>query len=113
MQTRRLIICRVGERPTAAPPGLDVYGLIDWDDAPILIVGRSADAVTREAIRIFANTLAETGGLAEDDPDFTRRHPLPDPDGPIAVIGSWLTLLRRATAIPWFAILDDEVVIAR
>ncbi len=113
MKTRRLIICRVGKRPTTGPSGGDVYGLIDWDDAPILIVGRSADAVTREAIRIFATTLAEAGGLAEDDTDFVRRHPLPDPDGPIAVIDGWLTLLRRATAIPWFAILDDEVVIAR
>ncbi|MEU5934520.1 hypothetical protein [Micromonospora sp. NPDC047187] len=113
MKTRRPVICRVGERPTAVPAGGDVYGLIDWDDAPILIVGPSTDAVTREAIRIFARTLAETGGLAEDDPDFTRRHPLPDPDGPIGVIDSWLTRLRRATAIPWFAILDDEVVIAR
>ncbi|MET7672445.1 hypothetical protein [Micromonospora luteifusca] len=113
MKTRRVIICRVGERPPTAPAGGDVYGLIDWDDAPILIVGRSADAVTREAIRIFARTLAEAGGLAEDDPDFVHRHPLPDPDGPIADNDGWLTLLRRATAIPWFAILDDEVVIAR
>nr|WP_152332186.1 hypothetical protein [Micromonospora purpureochromogenes] len=113
MKTRRLIICRVGRRPATTPAGGDVYGLVDWDDAPILIVGRSADAVKREAIRIFASTLASAGNLAEDDPDFTRRHPLPDPDGPIPVIDGWLNLLRRATAIPWFAILDDEVVIAR
>nr|WTA70785.1 hypothetical protein OHB51_17195 [Micromonospora sp. NBC_00855] len=113
MTTRRPVTCQVGERPAVAPPGGDVYGLIDWDDAPILIVGDSTDAVTREAIRIFARVLAETGGLAEDDADVTRRHPLPDPDGPITVIGGWLTRLRRATAIAWFAILDDEVVIAR
>ncbi|KAB1918890.1 hypothetical protein F8280_27595 [Micromonospora noduli] len=112
MTTRRPVSCRVGERPTAVPVDGDVYGLIEGDDAPILIVGNSTEAVTREAVQIFARTLAETGGLAEDDPDVTRRHPLPDPDGPIGVIDSWLTLLRQATAIPWFAILD-EVVNAR
>jgi hypothetical protein len=90
-----------------------VYGLIDWDDAPILIVGADAEAIKREAIRIFASTLADVGGLAEDAPDFTGRYPLPDPDDPIVVIDGWLDLLRRATANPWFAILDDEVVIAR
>jgi hypothetical protein len=112
MKTRKLIICRVGERPATAS-GRDVYGLTDWDDAPILIVGRSADAVKRQAIRIFAGTLADAGSLAEGNPDFTDQHPLPDPDCPIVVIDDWLNLLRRATAIPWFAILDDEVVIAR
>ncbi|QGN47997.1 hypothetical protein GKC29_14855 [Micromonospora sp. WMMC415] len=69
MTTRRLIICRVGRWP--ATTGGDVYGLID---APILI---GADAVKREAIRIFASTLASAGNLAGDDPDFTRRHLFP------------------------------------
>ncbi|MEU1746654.1 hypothetical protein [Micromonospora arida] len=55
-----------------------MYGLIDGVDAPILIVGNSTEAVTREAIRIFARTLAETGGLAEDDPDGIR---CPTPTG--------------------------------
>ncbi|GAA4259937.1 hypothetical protein [Dactylosporangium darangshiense] len=113
MKTRRLIICRVGERPTTAVGDEDVYGLIDWDDAPVLIVGSGAEAVKREAIRVFAQTVAGVGNLAEDDPDFVVRHPLPDPDGPVVVIDGWLDLLRRATAIPWFAVLDDEVVIAR
>ncbi|MDG4795408.1 hypothetical protein [Micromonospora sp. WMMD1082] len=112
MKTRRPVICRRRARGAAVVGG-DVYGLIDWDDAPILIVGSSVEAVTREAIRIFARTLAETGSLAEDAPDFTDRYPLPDADGPITAIDDWLTRLRRATAIPWFAILDDEVVIAR
>ncbi|MEU1811058.1 hypothetical protein [Micromonospora aurantiaca (nom. illeg.)] len=89
-----------------------MYGLIDWDDAPVLIVGSNADAVSREAVRIFARTLAAEGSLAEDAPDFTARHPLPDPDGPITAIDDWLALLRRAAAIPWFAVLADEVVIA-
>ncbi|MET7396306.1 hypothetical protein ABZS66_22775 [Dactylosporangium sp. NPDC005572] len=90
-----------------------MYGLIDWDDAPVLIVGVSDEAVKREAIRVFAQTVANVGNLAEDDPDFVCRYPLPDPDGPIAVIDGWLDLLRRATAIPWFAVLDDQVVIAQ
>ncbi|WBB91443.1 hypothetical protein [Verrucosispora sp. WMMC514] len=112
MKTRRLVICRRRARSGAGVGG-DVYGLIDWDDAPILIVGSSVEAVKREAIRIFARTLADTGSLAEDAPDFTDRYPLPDPDGPIEAIDDWLTRLRRATAIPWFAVLDDEVVIAQ
>lgn len=112
MKTRRVVTCRTGARRAAAPGG-DVYGLIDWDDAPILIVGSTTEAVTREAIRIFARTLAADGSLSEDAPDFTDRHPLPDPDGPITAIDAWLALLRRSTAIPWFAILDEEVVIAR
>ncbi|MBQ1052281.1 hypothetical protein KBX50_27980 [Micromonospora sp. C51] len=112
MRTRRLVICRRRARSGAVAGG-DVYGLIDWDDAPILIVGSSDQAVKREAIRIFTRTLADTGSLAEDAPDFTDRYPLPDPDGPITAIDDWLTRLRRATAIPWFAVLDDEVVIAR
>jgi hypothetical protein len=97
----------------AAPADHHVYGLIEWDDAPILIVGRHADAVTREAVRIFTSAVADGGNLIEDDPGFTDRHPLPDPGGPAADIDSWLAQLRRATAVPWFAILDDEVVIAR
>ncbi|MGI5213314.1 hypothetical protein [Plantactinospora sp. CA-290183] len=96
-----------------AAPGGDVYGLIDWDGSQILIVGSTAETVTREAIRIFASTLLAEGSLAGDAPDFTDRHPLPDPDGPITAIDDWLTLLRQATAIPWFDILVDEVVIAR
>jgi hypothetical protein len=104
-------ICPVRPRPAAAPVGDDVYGLIEWDDAPILIVGHSADAVKREVIRIFASTVASAGNLAEDDPDFIDRHPLPDPDDPAADIDGWLAQLRRATAVPWFAILNDEVVI--
>jgi hypothetical protein len=100
-------ICPVGPHAAAAPIG-HVYGLIEWDDNPILIVGRSADAVKREALRIFASA----GNLAEDDPDFIVGHPLPDPDDPAADIDGWLAQLRRATADPWFAILDDEVVIA-
>jgi hypothetical protein len=90
-----------------------VYGLIDWDGAPILIVGSTTEAVKREAIRSFASTLLAEGSLAEDAPDFTDRHPLPNPDGPITAIDDWLTLLRQATASPWFDVLDDEVVIAR
>ncbi|MEU1811044.1 hypothetical protein [Micromonospora aurantiaca (nom. illeg.)] len=112
MKARRPVICGRWERDAAIVGG-DVYGLIDWDDAPSLIIGSSCETVKREAIRIFARTLAETGGLAEDAPDFTDRYPLPDADGPITAIDDWLTRLRRATAIPWFAILDDEVVIAR
>ncbi|WP_204292746.1 hypothetical protein [Micromonospora gifhornensis] len=112
MRARRLVRCRASVRGAAAPGG-DVYGLIVWDDAPILIVGATAEAVTREAIRIFAATLATRGSLAEDDPGFTDRHPLPDADGPLPAIGGWLAQLRRVTAVPWFAILDDEVVIAR
>jgi hypothetical protein len=106
-------ICPVRPRPAAAPLGHDVYGLINWDDTPILIVGGSADAVKREAVRIFASTIANAETLAQDDPDFIQRHPLPDPDDPTADIDGWLAQLRRATADPWFAILDDEVVIAR
>ncbi|WP_432830866.1 hypothetical protein [Dactylosporangium sp. CA-092794] len=90
-----------------------MYGLIDWDDAPILIVGATAAAVKREAIRIFASTRTAADSLVEDAPDLTDQHPLPDPDGPITAIDAWLTWLRRTTADPWFAILDDEVVIAR
>jgi hypothetical protein len=112
MKTRRLISCR-RQQPTSAPTGGDTYGLIDWDDAPILIVGSSAEAVKREAMRIFAHTAATDPSLTEDDTDLFRRRPPPDPDGPIAIIDGWLELLRRSTATPWFAILDDEVVIAR
>ena len=105
-------ICPAGPSPATAPIGHVVYGLIEWDDVPVLIVGRSADAVKREAIRIFASTVASGGDLTEDDPAFTDRHPLPDPGDPSPDIDGWLAQLRRATAVPWFAILDDEVVIA-
>ncbi|ROO60336.1 hypothetical protein EDC02_2197 [Micromonospora sp. Llam0] len=105
-------ICPVGPPEAAAPIGHHVYGLVDWDDTPILIVGRSADAVKREAIRIFASTVASAGDLTEDDPACTDRYPLPDPDDPATDIDNWLAQLRRATADPWFAIPDDEVVIA-
>jgi hypothetical protein len=110
MKAVRWIICPVGR--AAAPPGGDVYGLILWDDSPILIVGSSADSVKRHAVRIFAVAVDATAGLVDDDPDFVRRHPLPDPDDPADDIDGWLDVLRRATADPWFAVLDDEVVIA-
>jgi hypothetical protein len=107
VRANKWIICSVG--PAAAPAGGDVYGLILWDDTPILIVGTGTDGVKRHAVRIFAGAGA---GLVDDDPDFVGRHPLPDPDGPAADIDGWLDVLRRATADPWFAVLDDEVVIA-
>ena len=106
-------ICPVGRRPISAPVGGDVYGLIEWEDAPILIVGRSVDAVQREAVRIFSTAVDGAGTLADDDPDFAHHHPLPDPDDPDADIAGWLDALRSATTVAWFAVLDDEVVIAR
>jgi len=109
----RMWICPVGRRPISAPVGGDVYGLIEWEDAPILIVGRSVDAVQREAVRIFSTAVDGAGTLADDDPDFAHHHPLPDPDDPDADIAGWLEALRSATTVAWFAVLDDEVVIAR
>jgi len=109
----RMWICPVGRQPISAPVGGDVYGLIEWEDAPILIVGRSVDAVQREAVRIFSTAVDGAGTLADDDPDFAHHHPLPDPDDPDADIAGWLEALRSATTVAWFAVLDDEVVIAR
>ncbi|NMO57792.1 hypothetical protein HH310_42350 [Actinoplanes sp. TBRC 11911] len=113
MKTRKLIICRRDTPHATTTVGKDVYGLIDWDGVPVLIVGGRLDAVKREAIRVFAGVLATVGTLTDDTPDFAEVHPLPDPDGPMAIIDDWMELLRRATAIPSFEILDDEVVIAR
>ncbi|ROO52754.1 hypothetical protein EDC02_7695 [Micromonospora sp. Llam0] len=70
MKTRRVGTRRAGAHRAAAS-GRDVYGLIDWDDTPIL--SGSVDAVTREAIRIFASTL--TAGAA------TPRTTLASPTG--------------------------------
>ena len=56
-------ICPVGRQPISAPVGGDVYGLIEWEDAPILIVGRSVDAVQREAVRIFSTAVDGAGTL--------------------------------------------------
>ena len=106
-------ICPVRPRPISAPVGANVYGLIEWEEAPILIVGRSVDAVQREAVRIFATAVDGAGTLADDDPDFVRHHPLPDPDDPDADIAGWLAALRSAQTVAWFTVLDDEVVIAR
>ena len=113
MKKTRMWICPVGRQPISAPVGGDVYGLIEWEDAPILIVGRSVDAVQREAVRIFSTAVDGAGTLADDDPDFAHHHPLPDPDDPDADIAGWLDALRSATTVAWFAVLDDEVVIAR
>jgi len=66
------------------------------------------DAVQREAVRIFATAVDGAGDLADDDPDFVRHHPLPDPDDPDADIAGWLTALRSAQTIAWFTVLDDE-----
>jgi hypothetical protein len=112
VKTRRWI-CPVRPRPISAPVGADVYGLIEWEDTPILIVGRSVDSVQREAVRIFATAVDGAGDLADDDPDFVRHHPLPDPDDPDADIAGWPAALRSAQTVAWFTVLDDEVVIAR
>jgi len=66
------------------------------------------DAVQREVVRIFATAVDGAGDLADDDPDFVRHHPLPDPDDPDADIAGWLTALRSAQTIAWFTVLDDE-----
>ena len=91
-------ICPVGRRPITAPVGGDVYGLIEWEDAPILIVGRSVDAVQREAVRIFSTAVDGAGTLADDDPDFSHHHPLPDPDDPDADIAGWQEIEARTGA---------------
>jgi len=109
MKTGRPAICP----PPRVPVGGSEYGPIACHDAPVQIAAGTTTAVGRHAIRILAHVLSDAGSLAGDAPGLTDPHRLPDPDAPITAIDGWLTLLRRVTAIPGFAVLDDEAVIVQ
>lgn len=82
MRTTRFISHGAGRQPQRGTIGGAVYGLIDWDGVPILIVGGGAERVTREAIRIFTHIADDSGSLIDENPGFTTRHPIPEPDAP-------------------------------
>ena len=82
-----------------------VYGLLEWHDTPVLIVGGTTGAVRREAVRILT-----AGGIADDDPAFAARHPAPGAAAPDTAVAAWLGALRRECGAAWFTVLTDEVV---
>jgi hypothetical protein len=81
------------------------YGLLRWVDRdPLLIVGATEAAVAREAVRILAD---EQESLARHAPEALDEHPIPDPDGPIHNLTSWLDLLAHRVLSVRFDLLPD------
>jgi hypothetical protein len=102
--------CRIGRRsiPRRSTAGR-VYGLVEWDGDPTVIVGRTVDDVRRAAVRLLLGDGDGAPALADDDPNFVDDYPIPDPDGSSTDIASWLDALVQGTDTAWFSIVDDVV----
>jgi hypothetical protein len=87
----------------------EVFALIEWDGAPLLIGGLSVDAVQREAVRIFADDSDGNGSLADAEPVFCSAYPFPDTEDPCADIAGWLAAMNTCVTSACFTIFDDWV----
>jgi hypothetical protein len=101
---------RLTPTPQPADAGLPhlaknaVYGVIEWDSSdPTLIVGPTAAAVRRAAVRLLVARPGD-GVIAADDPTFNP--PIPDAEAPDSVWEAWLDAFCTATTIPWFSLFD-------